>query len=126
VADSASSAIRTIHLQDGTVETLVGHGLYEFGEQDGKRRDARLQFPLGLVLDPVAPVLWVADRDNGSLRKLRLGGGEMSTHELPQPLNQPAALAIGRGALWIADAAVHEILRHDLATGLLTRLSLAE
>jgi hypothetical protein len=126
VADSASSAIRTIHLQDGVVETLVGHGLYEFGEQDGKRRDARLQFPLGLALDPVAPVLWVADSYNGSLRKLRLGGGEMSTHELPQPLTQPAALAIGRGALWIADAAVHEILRHDLESGLLTRLSLAE
>jgi len=126
VADSASSAVRNVHLHGGVTETLVGHGLYEFGEQDGRRRDARLQYPLGLALDPTAPVLWVADSYNGSLRKLRLGGGEMSTHELPQPLNQPTALAIGRDALWIADAGAHEILRHDLTTGLLTRLSLAE
>ena len=126
VADSASSAVRTIHLHGGVVETLVGHGLYDFGEQDGRRRDARLQYPLGLALDPTAPVLWVADSYNGSLRKLRLGGGEMSTHELPQPLNQPAALAISRDTLWIADAGAHEVLRHDLATGLLTRLPLAE
>lgn len=126
VADSASSALRSIHLQGGVVETLVGHGLYDFGDQDGRRRDARLQFPLALALDPTAPVLWVADSYNGSLRKLRLGGGEMSTHEMPQPLNQPAALAIGRDTLWIADAGAHEVLRHDLGTGLLTRLSLAE
>jgi len=126
VVDSASSSVRTIHLQSGVVETLVGHGLYEFGEQDGRRRDARLQFPLGAALDPAAPLLWVADSYNGSLRKLRLGGGEMSTHELSQPLSQPAALAIAHQTLWIADAGAHEILRHDLDTGLLTRLSLAE
>ena len=126
VVDSASSALRAIHLHGSVVETLVGHGLYEFGEQDGKRRDARMEYPLGLVLDPSAPVLWVVDSYNGSLRKLRLGGGEMSTHELPQPLNQPTALAIGGDALWIADAGAHEILRHDLATGFLTRMPVAE
>lgn len=126
VADSASSSVRTVQLQGNLVQTLVGHGLYEFGEQDGVRRDARLQYPLGLALDPSAPVLWVADTYNGSLRKLRLGGGEMSTQQLSQPLNQPTALAIGRDALWIADAGAHEILRHDLGTDLLTRLPIAE
>jgi hypothetical protein len=126
VVDSASSAVRTIHLQGNVVETMVGHGLYEFGEQDGRRRDARLQFPLGLALDPVAPVLWVADSYNASLRKLRLGGGEMTTHNLPQSLNQPAALAIGHETLWIADAGAHEVLRQDIRTSLLTRLELVE
>src|SRR4249919_2710924 len=53
VVDSASSAVRAIHLHGSLVETLVGHGLYEFGDQDGRRRDARLEFPLGVVLDPV-------------------------------------------------------------------------
>jgi sugar lactone lactonase YvrE len=126
VADAASSALRSIHLQGNVVETLVGHGLYEFGERDGRRRDARLQMPLGLALDPVAPVLWVADSYNGGLRKLRLGGGEMSTHNLSHPLNQPAALAIGGNALWIADAGAHEVMRQDMTTGSLTRLPLDE
>ena len=73
-----------------------------------------------------APLLWVADMYNGELRTLRLGGGGMATHELPQPLYQPSALAMGKESLWIADAGQHEILRHDLNTGLLTRVPVGE
>ncbi|KFN42907.1 redoxin domain-containing protein [Arenimonas oryziterrae] len=126
VADSASSAVRAIQLQQNSVQTLVGQGLYEFGEQDGQRRDARLQYPQAVALDPGSPVLWVADTYNGSLRKLRLGGGEMSSHPLPQPLYQPSALAMLGNTLWIADAAAHEIMRHDIATGLLSRIPVGE
>ena len=126
VADSASSAVRAIQLQQSNVQTLVGQGLYEFGEHDGQRRDARLQYPQALALETNSPILWVADTYNGSLRKLKLGGGEMSTHPLPQRLNQPVALSTTHNTLWIADAAAHEILRHDLATGLLTRVSVGE
>jgi len=126
VADSASSAIRAIQLSQGQVQTLVGQGLYEFGEQDGQRRDARMQLPLALALDPSTPVLWVADSYNGGLRRLRLGGGEMSTHGLPQPLDQPGALAAGAGSLWIANTGAHEVLRYDLASGKLSRLPIGE
>jgi sugar lactone lactonase YvrE len=126
VVDSGSSAIRAIQTQQNTVQTLVGQGLYDFGEHDGQRREARLQLPLGLAMDPSAPVLWVADSYNGSLRKLRLGGGEMTTHQLPQPLVQPSALAAGAGSLWIANSGAHEVLRHDLASGKLVRLPIGE
>lgn len=126
VADAATSAVRAIQLQQGTVQTLVGQGLYEFGETDGQRREARLQYPQALALDANSTVLWVADTYNGSLRKLKLGGGEMSTHPLPQPLGQPAALSIAKDALWIADASAHEVLRHDLASGQLSRVPVGE
>ncbi|KFN47149.1 redoxin domain-containing protein [Arenimonas metalli] len=126
VADSATSAIRAIQVAQGQVQTLVGQGLYEFGEHDGQRREARMQLPMALALDPGSPVLWVADSYNGSLRKLRLGGGEMSTHDLPQPLDQPAALAAGAGSLWIANTGAHEVLRFDLASGKLGRLPIGE
>lgn len=126
VVDAASSAVRAVQLSHGMVQTLVGQGLYEFGEVDGQRQEARLQFPQAVVLDGNAPVLWVADMYNGELRTLRLGGGGMATHELPQPLYQPSALAMGKESLWIADAGQHEILRHDLNTGLLTRIPVGE
>jgi hypothetical protein len=126
VADSATSSIRAIQVAQGQVQTLVGQGLYDFGEQDGQRRDARMQLPLALALDPSSPVLWVADSYNGSLRRLRLGGGEMSTHDLPQPLDQPAALAAGAGSLWIANTGAHEVLRYDLGSGKLGRLPIGE
>ena len=126
VADSGTSAIRAIQLTQSNVQTLVGQGLYEFGDQDGQRRDARLQLPMALALDPASPVLWVADSYNGSLRKLRLGGGEMTSHPLPQPLVQPTALAAGAGSLWIANSGAHEVLRYDLDSGKLSRLPVGE
>ncbi len=126
VVDSATSSVRAIQLQQNMVQTLVGHGLYEFGDQDGERREARLQYPQNAVLDPNSPVLWIADTYNGSLRKLRLGGGGMTTQQLPHSLNQPSALAVGSGALWIADAGAHEVLRYDLTTELVVRLPIGE
>ena len=126
VADSATSAIRAVQLAQSSVQTLVGQGLYEFGQQDGQRRDARLQLPMALALDPTSPVLWVADSYNGCLRKLRLGGGEMTTHDLPQALVQPSALAAGAGSLWIANTGRHEVLRFDLDSGKLARLPIGE
>ena len=126
VVDSVTSALRVVQLQASTVQTLVGQGLYEFGEQDGQRRDARLQMPLGIALDPTSPQLWIADSYNGTLRKLRLGGGEMTTHPLPQPLLQPTALAAGAGSLWIANSGAHEVLRHDFASGKVVRLPIGE
>lgn len=126
IADSATSAVRTVHLNHGMVQTLVGQSLYEFGDVDGQRQEARLQYPLALALDARSPVLWVADTYNGALRTLRLGGGEMATQSLPQPVYQPAALAMSRESLWIADAGQHEILRYDLNTGLLTRIPVDE
>lgn len=126
VVDAASSAIRAVQVQNNTVQTLVGQGLYEFGETDGQRREARLQFPQGIALDPNAPVLWIADTYNGSLRGLRLGGGEVSTHSLPHPLDQPAALALAGRQMFIADTGSHEVWRHDLESGLLTRLPIGE
>jgi hypothetical protein len=126
VVDSATSAVRAIQLQQATVQTLVGQGLYEFGEQDGPRGAATLQYPLACALDPSAPVLWVADAYNGSLRKLRLGGGDVTTHPLPDTLSQPTALAMGAGSLWIADGVAHEVLRHDLNTGVLVRVPVGE
>jgi sugar lactone lactonase YvrE len=126
VVDSATSAIRAIQMAQSQVQTLVGQGLYEFGDHDGLRRDARLQYPLALALDPSTPVLWIADSYNGSLRKLRLGGGEMTTHDLPRPLDAPAAIVAGAGSLWIANTGAHEVLRYDLASGLLARLPIGE
>lgn len=126
IADAASSSIRSLQAVQGQVQTLVGQGLYEFGDQDGQRREARLQCPLAIALDPDSPVLWIADAYNGGLRRLRLGGGDVTTPTLPQRLEQPAALAAGPGSLWIANTGAHEVLRYDLAKGGLVRLPIGE
>ena len=47
IADSEASAIRTASLDpDGELSTIVGTGLFDFGDVDGAGEDVRLQHPL--------------------------------------------------------------------------------
>jgi len=126
VADSAGSAIRSVHLGNGGVQTLVGHGPYDFGDQDGTRSAARLQYPTALALDPRSPLLWIADTYNDSLKMLRLGGGDLRRYELNYRLHEPGAIAASPGALWVANTNAHEVLRIDLDTGSVRRLPVGE
>ena len=73
VADSEASALRRVDPAAGTVKTLAGEGLFEFGLRDGPLGRARFQHPLGLAL--VEPVLWVSDTFNGAVRRVSLSDG---------------------------------------------------
>ncbi|MBO9717155.1 MAG: redoxin domain-containing protein [Pseudoxanthomonas sp.] len=126
VCDALGSAVRSLQLRTDLVQTLVGQGLWEFGDADGPRSSARLQHPLGIALSADAPLLWIADSGNGMLRTLRLGGGELSTVELPRRLHGPTGLAIAGGSVWIAETDAHGVLRYDIATGSLEDVSISE
>lgn len=116
IADSQASAIRSLHLGSGVVQTLVGLGLFDFGQANGKRASARLQFPQGIALDPRSPALWVADCYNDSIAMLRLGTGELTRLPLPQPLCRPTAVVSDGARLWVSNTDAHQVLRIDLAS----------
>ncbi|HET6603915.1 MAG TPA: redoxin domain-containing protein [Xanthomonadaceae bacterium] len=124
--DSAASAVRSIQLTERHVQTLVGHGLFDFGDSDGPRSAALLQYPTGLALDTRAPILWIADSYNNQLRMLRLGGGDLRRFDLGYRLHQPVALAASAGRLWIANTNAHEVLRLDIESGVVRRLPIGE
>lgn len=126
VCDGAGSAIRTMNVRSKLVKTLVGQGPWSYGCADGVRSDASLQAPQAIALDPDAPVLWIADCGNNQLRTLRLGGGELSTVALQQRLHGPRGLAVGQGAVWIADTDAHAVLRLDVASGGLQHVPIGE
>jgi hypothetical protein len=126
VCDALGSAVRSLQLRTDLVQTLVGQGPWEFGDADGPRSSARLQHPQGIALSADAPLLWIADSGNGMLRTLRLGGGELSTVELPRRLHGPTGLAIAGGSVWIAETDAHGVLRYDIATGSLEDVSISE
>jgi len=126
VCDALGSSIRAMQLRGDLVQTLVGQGPWTFGEQDGARASALLQYPQAIALSPDAPLLWIADAGNGRLRTLRLGGGELSTLELPRRLHGPAGLALGGGAVWIAETDAHAVLRFDPVSGVLSDVPINE
>ncbi|CAN4278941.1 hypothetical protein LJR125_001816 [Pseudoxanthomonas sp. LjRoot125] len=126
VCDAVGSSLRSMQLRGDTVQTLVGQGVWTFGAEDGPREGARLQHPQAIALSPDAPVMWIADSGNGTLRTLRLGGGELTTVSLPRALHGPAGLSVAAGAVWIAETDAHAVLRYDIATGELSHVPIDE
>ncbi|MFV0295902.1 MAG: alkyl hydroperoxide reductase, partial [Hyphomicrobiaceae bacterium] len=78
VADSEASAIRAITLDDDIrVMTLVGQGLFDFGDVDGVGPAVRLQHPTGLATD--GRLLYIADSYNHKIKTLDPTTGEVRT-----------------------------------------------
>jgi len=125
VVDAASSAVRLIRLLDGRVSTLVGSGLYEYGDAPGARDVARLQNPLDITLDQRG-IAFIADSYNGKIKALSLKSGAVRALNVDIRLFEPAGLSIAAGALWIANTNVHEIVRIDLASGIGKRVPVGE
>jgi sugar lactone lactonase YvrE len=114
LADAETSAIRAIDLEQETVRTLVGKGLFEFGDEDGTGTAAKLQHPLGLCLDPVRKCLWIADSYNSKIKAISLSSNLVSTLGLTLPLNEPGGLHLAGDALFVADTNHHRVVRIDL------------
>ncbi len=125
VVDAAASAIRLVRLLDNHVSTLIGAGLYEFGDVSGKRDTARLQHPLAACAD-ARGLIFVADSYNGKIKALNMRSGELRTLNLPYRFQEPAGLSLAAGALWIANTNAHEIVRVDLGSGQVKRLTIGE
>ena len=125
VADAAASAIRLVRLLDNRVSTLIGAGLYDFGDIAGKRETARLQHPLAVCAD-ARGLVFVADSYNGKIKALNLRSGELRALNLPYRFNEPAGLSLAAGALWIANTNAHEIVRVDLGSGQIKRLTISD
>ena len=126
VCDALGSAVRSMQLRGDLVQTLLGQGPWEFGNHDGPRSQARLQFPQAIAHSADAPVLWIADAGNGLLRTLRLGGGELSTVQLPRRLHSPAGLAVAAGKVFIAETDGHAVLCYDPNSGELGEVPIEE
>jgi len=127
VADSEDSAVRRIHLTKDRVETLVGTGLFDFGDRDGPFDQAQLQHVLGVVALNPSEVL-IVDTYNHKLKLLDLktdavvslaGDGRPGKAVTPSgeaQLNEPGGLAILGQQVLIADTNNHRILAYDLDT----------
>ena len=121
-ADSEVSALRV--LRGGTVATLAGTGLFEWGDDDGDAASARLQHPLGVAALPDGAIA-VADTFNSRLRLWR--DGRLATVPLDTVLDEPGGLdALPGGRLAIADTNNHRILITDPATGAAVELPLED
>ncbi|MGH2353513.1 MAG: NHL domain-containing thioredoxin family protein, partial [Chloroflexota bacterium] len=142
VADSETSAVRAIDLQSGEVSTLLGAGLFEFGDVDGPADEARLQHPLGVCYwpdDPHGPSVLIADTYNHRIKRFDLlykevrslvGTGAPAGYAdgpaAAARFSEPGGLALGRRKLFVADTNNHCVRVINLATMLADTLTIDE
>jgi hypothetical protein len=115
------------------VQTIVGEGLFEFGDKDGiGKEQVRLQHPLGVTYHD--NILYVADTYNHKIKKVGpvpatsttyLGSGKPGRRDGQAPeFYEPGGLSLAAGKLYIADTNNHAIRVADLATGEVSTLAL--
>jgi len=142
VADRETSSLRRVPLDpvDAKVETLVGRGLFVFGDEDGPgqvaddplmiKPEARLQHALGVV--HVDGKLYVADTYNSKIKVFDLKSGQLTTLVSGRPFgpfgptvfNEPGGISYADGKLYVADTNAHRIRVIDLATKAVSTLQL--
>jgi sugar lactone lactonase YvrE len=140
IAESDGNAVQRVNLTTGLIELFAGNGGGSFGGDGGPARRASLKRPWGMTFDD-AGNLYIADRENGRVRKVDaatgiittvagsaynpdlvgIGDGGAATAAL---LRSPIAVAWSKGDLYIADEGydAHRIRKVD-SHGIITTVA---
>jgi sugar lactone lactonase YvrE/thiol-disulfide isomerase/thioredoxin len=135
--DPESSSVRQVHADgSGKVSTIVGKGLFDFGDVDGDASTTRLQHPLAVAAMADGRLL-VTDTYNDKLKVVDPVGRTATTFAgTGQPgltdgvgaaaqLAEPGGLSIVGSTAYVADTANHVIRTVDLRTGAVATLVLS-
>ncbi len=113
VADPEASAIRQLNLKTRSVKTIIGKGLFEFGDKDGQAAAAQLQHCSGLAESK--GVLYIADTYNGKVKALSLKNNIVRT--LVTGLDEPNGLLVLGDELWVTDTNHQQLVKYNLQKG---------
>lgn len=135
--DPESSGVRKYDIATKQVTTLVGTGLFDFGDQDGAPDGtprAQLQHPQGITY--VNGALYVADTYNHKIRTVDPNSGFVTTVAgsstsgdadgtgMSATFDEPGGVSAANGKLYIADTNNNAIRVLDIATGGVSTLRL--
>ena len=136
-ADSETSAVRTATRgESGQVSTLVGTGLFDFGDRDGVGDRALLQHVQGICWHE--GMLYVTDTYNNKIKRIDpltravvsftgLGDTGFEDGLSKEALfYEPEGLAIADGKMYIADTNNHAIRVAALSTGTVSTLEIKD
>jgi thiol-disulfide isomerase/thioredoxin len=125
-ADSEVSAVRGIDMAAERVFTVIGEGLFSFGDVDGAAPKAKFQHPMGI--EGWKNSLLVADTYNHKIKRVEpasrssqtlygTGRAGASTPDGELEIFEPGGLSVAGDELFVADTNNHRVVRVDLKTG---------
>ena len=113
-ADAESNGVRWSETaENGKTGTIVGTGLFDFGDIDGQGDDVRLQHAQGVTNHPGGGLL-VADSYNDCLKIIDPSSRSSTTWV--RGLNEPSGVACTDTHAYVADTNAHRIAVFDLKT----------
>jgi sugar lactone lactonase YvrE len=138
-ADPEASAVRWA-VPDGETGTVVGTGLFDFGDRDGAGDEARLQHAQGLAWWPAERALLVADTYNHRVKRVDpatrearafAGSGAPGLADGPAELArfwEPGGITVAPDdtRAWVADTNNHALRTIDLRTARVDTVHLRE
>lgn len=114
-ADAESNAIRSADFDSQpNIRTIIGTGLFDFGDVDGNGDDVRMQHQQSVAVAPNGKLL-VADSYNDSLKWLDPESRSATTWVTG--LNEPSGVACGDSFAYVADTNAHRIATIAYDTG---------
>lgn len=120
--DAESSAVRWSELAPGgSVGTIVGTGLFDFGDRDGVGDAVRMQHQQAIARAPDGRLL-VADSYNDALKWIDPATRSATTWA--RGFHEPSGIALGERFAYVADTNAHRIAVADLATASVGTLAL--
>jgi len=106
--DAESSAVRWADLgPDGAVHTIVGTGLFDFGDKDGVGDAVRMQHQQGIAVHPSGRVL-AADSYNDALKWVDPATRRAETWL--RGFHEPGGVAVGGRRVYVADTNAHRLV----------------
>jgi thiol-disulfide isomerase/thioredoxin len=132
--DPESSAVRTVPIAgESDVNTLVGTGLFDYGDEDGRGKSAKIQHPQGIVL--AGGGLVIADTYNHKVKTVSLSGevrtlagderGRADGPGEAARFDEPSGVGFAAGVIYVADTNNHALRTVDLASGRVATLTLS-
>lgn len=122
-ADSESSAVRSSDIApSGAVGTIVGTGLFDFGDRDGVGDNVLLQHVQGIALHEPTGRLLIADSYNSALKWVH--PVTRHTESWVRDLHEPAGVACGARHAYVADTNAHRIVAVEYESGVVREVEL--
>lgn len=127
IACAEAQSVRRVALDGDAVDTVVGQGLFAFGDENGQLDETLLQHNQGVASG--GHVVFVADTYNNQIKQIDLrtqrtttlaGSGVTGDLDGPAPgarFNAPSGLSFLNGTLYVADTNNHCVRTIELASG---------